>query len=216
MQNSVNMSDQKIFNYQFFLKNDHENFFVNHTNQKVYYFTILDKFNQNIFLFGPKKSGKSYLASMWSDKNNAILYNNNFTQIIDANKNVVIDDLLDSSSEENLFHLINHCKLHKLKMYFTSSVNINTYDFKYKDLYSRLKEFFYLEIKSPDEEMCKMLMVKLFSDKQIIIKNKEIFDFIFKRLNRTYLDIYIFVEKLDRLSLEKKRQLTIPLIKEII
>ena len=64
--------------------------------------------------------------------------------------------------------------------------------------------------------MCKMLMVKLFSDKQIVIKNIEIFDFIFKRIPRTYLDIYIFVEKLDRLSLEKKRQLTIPLIKEII
>ena len=61
-----------------------------------------------------------------------------------------------------------------------------------------------------------MLIVKLFLDKQIIIKNNEIFDFIFKRLNRTYFDIYIFVERLDRLSLEKKRQLTIPLIKEII
>ena len=58
--------------------------------------------------------------------------------------------------------------------------------------------------------------VKLFSDKQIIIKNKEIFDFIFNRVTRTYLDLYIFVEKLDKLSLEKKRQLTIPLIKEIL
>mgnify|MGYP001379108221 FL=1 len=101
-------------------------------------------------------------------------------------------------------------------MYFVSSININAYDFKFRDLQSRLREFIYLEIKSPDDEMCKMLMVKLFSDKQIIIKNEEIFDFIFKRLNRTYFDIYIFVEKLDRLSLEKKRQLTIPLIKEII
>ena len=101
-------------------------------------------------------------------------------------------------------------------MYFASSADINTYDFKFRDLYSRLREFMYLEIKAPDDEMCKMLMVKLFSDKQIIIKNEEIFDFIFKRLNRTYLDIYIFVDKLDKLSLEKKRQLTIPLIKEII
>ena len=89
-------------------------------------------------------------------------------------------------------------------------------NFKFKDLYSRLREFFYLEINPPDDEMCKMLMVKLFSDKQIIIKNTEIFDFIFKRIRRTHLDIYMFVEKLDRLSLEKKRQLTIPLIKEII
>ena len=149
-------------------------------------------------------------------KNNAISYINNFSKIIETKKNVVIDDVLGISSEENIFHLINHCKLNNLKIYFSSSIDINSYDFKFKDLYSRLREFFYLEIKTPDDEMCKMLMVKLFSDKQIIIKNKEIFDFIFKRLSRTYLDIYIFVEKLDRLSLEKKRQLTIPLIKEII
>ena len=59
-------------------------------------------------------------------------------------------------------------------------------------------------------------MTKLFSDKQIIIKNKDIFDYIFNRVNRSYIDLYLFVEKLDKLSLEKKRQLTIPLIKEII
>jgi len=210
------MSYQNIFNYQFNLKNDHENFFINQTNQKAYDITNLEKFNQNIFLCGPKKSGKSYLANLWKDFNNAIYYNNNFSTIIETKKNVVIDDALGNASDESLFHLINHCKLNSLKIYFVSSLNINTYDFKFKDLYSRLREFTYVEIKSPDDDMCKMLMIKLFSDKQIIIKNKEIFDFIFKRLNRTYFDICNFVEKLDRLSLEKKRQLTIPLIKEII
>ena len=210
------MNYQKIFNYQFSLKKNHENYFVNQTNQKAFDLTIHEEFNHNIFLFGPKKSGKSHLASLWKEKNDAIAYNNNFTEIIETKKNVVIDDIFTAASEENLFHLINHCKLHNLKMYFTSSLDINIYDFKFKDLCSRLKEFVYLEINLPDDEMCKMLLVKLFYDKQIIIKNKEIFDFIFKRLNRTYLDIYIFVEKLDRLSLVKKRQLTIPLIKEII
>ena len=210
------MSYQNFFNYQFLSKKDNENYFVNETNQKAYDLTVLEDFNQNIFLFGPKKSGKSHLSLIWKDKNNAISYNNNFSEIIEIKKNIVVDDFLGITSEEILFHLINHCKLHNLKMYFTSSININTYNFKLKDLYSRLREFYYLDIKTPNDEMCKMLMVKLFSDKQIIIKNKEIFDFIFKRLNRTYLDIYIFVEKLDRLSLEKKRQLTIPLIKEII
>jgi len=210
------MNYQHIFNYKFSSKNDHENYFVNQTNQKAYDFTIVEKFNQNIFLFGPKKSGKSYLASLWKKKNNAIFYHNNFSKIIKTKKNVVIDDVLGKSSDENLFHLINHCKLHCLKIYFVSSIDLNAYDFKFNDLYSRLREFFYLEIQEPDDEMCKMLMVKLFSDKQIIIKNNEIFDFIFKRLSRTYFDINIFVEKLDKLSLEKKRQLTIPLIKEII
>ena len=210
------MSYQKVFNYQFLLKKDYENFFVNQTNQKAYDFTILDNFDQNIFLFGPKKSGKSHLVNLWKEKNNAVSYNKNFSKVISDNKNVVIDDVLDISTEEDLFHLINHCKLNNLKIYFTSSIDINSYEFKFRDLYSRLREFYFLEINTPDDEMCKMFMVKLFSDKQIIIKNKEIFDFIFNRVTRTYLDIYIFVEKLDRLSLAKKRQLTIPLIKEII
>ena len=83
-------------------------------------------------------------------------------------------------------------------------------------MYSRLREFFYLEIKNPDDEMCKIFMTKLFSDKQIIIKNKEIFKYIFNRVNRSYNDIYLLVEKIDKLSLDKKRQLTIPLIKEIL
>ena len=210
------MSYQKVFNYQFLLKKDYENFFVNKTNQKAYDFTILDNFDQNIFLFGPKKSGKSHLVNLWKEKNNAVSYNKNLSKVISVNKNVFIDDVLDISTEEDLFHLINHCKLNNLKIYFTSSTDINSYEFKFRDLYSRLREFYFLEINTPDDEMCKMFMVKLFSDKQIIIKNKEIFDFIFNRVTRTYLDIYIFVEKLDRLSLEKKRQLTIPLIKEII
>ena len=210
------MSYQNFFNYQLSSKKDFQNYFVNQTNRNAYDLTMLDELNQNILLFGQKKSGKSHLASLWKNKNKAIIYNNNISKIIELKKNIVVDDFLGASSEENLFHLINHCKLHNLKMYFTSSLDINIYDFKFKDLCSRLKEFVYLEINLPDDEMCKMLLVKLFYDKQIIIKNKEIFDFIFKRLNRTYLDIFIFVEKLDRLSLVKKRQLTIPLIKEII
>ena len=58
--------------------------------------------------------------------------------------------------------------------------------------------------------------MKLLYDKQIIINNNEVFSFITKRIHRTYLDVYRFVEKIDKLSLEKKRELTIPLIKELL
>ena len=53
-------------------------------------------------------------------------------------------------------------------------------------------------------------------EKQFIIKNKDIFEFLLKRVNRTYEDIYNLVNKMNKLSLEKKRQLTIPLIRELI
>ena len=59
-------------------------------------------------------------------------------------------------------------------------------------------------------------LTKLFIEKQFIINGEEIFEFIIRRTNRTYADIIYLVQKLDKLSLEKKRQLTIPLIKEIL
>ena len=41
-------------------------------------------------------------------------------------------------------------------------------------------------------------------------------DYLIKRVNRSYEEIYNLANKMDNLSLEKKRQLTIPLIKEIL
>ena len=209
------MNNQKYFNYHFSENKDQENFFVNKTNQEAFDVVINNDFDQNIFLYAPKKSGKSHLLSIWIEMNNALLFDNNFNLIIKSNKNIAIDNIFDVN-EEDVFHIINHCKLYNLKLCVTSSINLNNFNFKLKDLQSRLRSFYYIKINIPDDEMCKMLMIKLFSEKQIIIKHKEIFEFIFKRVHRTYYDIYSFVQKIDKFSLEKKRQLTIPLIKEIL
>ena len=210
------MNFQQYFNYQFIEKKDENNYFVNETNRDAFDVITDNNFDQNIFLFAPKKSGKSHLINIWKEKNNALIFYKNFSKIIKSNNNVAVDDTLLPRSEEELFHIINHCKLFNLKIFLTSSVDLNNLNFKLKDLYSRLRSFYYLKINMPNDEMCKMYMTKLFLEKQIIIKNKEIFDYIFNRVNRTYIDIYSVVEKIDNLSLEKKRQLTIPLIREIL
>ena len=93
---------------------------------------------------------------------------------------------------------------------------ISNYNFIIKDLSSRIKSFNYIEINDPDDELIVNLIFKLLSDKQIIINKTEIFSYILKRINRTYNDIYFLVEKIDELSLEKNRELTIPLIRELI
>ena len=210
------MNFQQYFNYQFIEKKDENNYFVNDTNREAFDVITDNNFDQNIFLFAPNKSGKSHLINIWKEKNNALIFYKNFSKIIKSNNNVAVDDTLLSRSEEELFHIINHCKLFNLKIFLTSSVDLNNLNFKLKDLYSRLRSFYYLKINMPNDEMCKMYMTKLFLEKQIIIKNKEIFDYIFNRVNRTYINIYSVVEKIDNLSLEKKRQLTIPLIREIL
>ena len=125
-------------------------------------------------------------------------------------------DFFEDLNEENLFHLINHCFNNNLKILLLTDKLISNYSFQLKDLSSRLKSFNFIEIKIPDDKLMINLINKLLFDKQIIIKNSEIFSYILKRINRTYEDIYLLVEKIDKLSLEKKRELTIPLIKDLI
>ena len=205
---------QKSFNYQFNQDLNEYNFFVNKTNYYAFNGLINNDLNL-LFLFGPRKSGKSFLSKIWLKKNDAV----NFKYIKDLlhinKKNVLVDDFT-KYDEESIFHLVNHCILNKYKILVTSDKTINDSKFKFKDLSSRLKTFSNFEIKEPDDEMLLTILTKLLIDKQFIIKSNDIFEFILRRVHRSYQSIHDIVNKLDVLSLEKKRQLTIPLIKEIL
>ena len=106
--------------------------------------------------------------------------------------------------------------MNNLKILITSNKKLNDVKFKFKDLSSRLKTFSYLEINQPNDEMLLTILTKLLIDKQFVINSNEIFEYILRRVDRSYQGIHDIVNKLDVLSLEKKRQLTIPLIKEIL
>ena len=209
------MIKQKSFNYKFNDNNDNElNFFVNKTN--FYAFNALINNDTKLsFLYGPKKSGKSYLSKIWLKKNNAIEYNNNYEVLLNLHNNILIDNLI-FYDQEKIFHIVNNCILNNSKILITSDIKINSIDFKFNDLSSRLKTFSNLEINQPNDEMLLAILTKLLVDKQFIIKSNEIFEYILRRVDRSYQGINEIVKKLDILSLEKKRQLTIPLIKEIM
>ena len=210
------MSHQEYFNYNLKEIKDSSNFFVNTTNLESYNIVINNNKIKNIFLKGPSKSGKSHLINMWVKNNNAKLYKNNLYHILDLKKNVAIDNLFLKIKEEDVFHIIYHCKNENLKIFITSNLDINEYNFKLTDLKSRLKTFYHVSIFNPDDEMVKIILTKLLHEKQFIIKNPEIFEFLIKRIERSYQSIYNIVNTLDKFSLQKKRQLTIPLIKEIL
>ena len=209
------MIKQKSFNYKFNDNNDNElNFFVNQTN--FYAFNaLINNDTKYSFLYGPKKSGKSYLSKIWSKKNNAIEYKNNYEVVLNLHANILIDNLI-FYDQEKIFHIVNNCILNNSKILITSDIKINSIDFKFNDLSSRLKTFSNLEINQPNDEMLLVILTKLLVDKQFIINSNEIFEYIMRRVDRSYQGINEIVNKLDILSLEKKRQLTIPLIKEIM
>ena len=91
------MNSQKFFKYQFFKEKDKENFFLNSTNKDAYNLSTLNNFDQNIFLFGPRKSGKTYLVNIWKENNNALIYKKNFDIIIKSKRNIAIDNVFDTT-----------------------------------------------------------------------------------------------------------------------
>ena len=208
------MIRQVSFEYKFNNNENELNFFVNNTNSYAFN-ALINNDTKFIFLYGPKKSGKSYLSNIWLKRNNATLYDSNYELPLIQKNNLLIDDFL-SYDEEKVFYVVNNCILNNLKILITSDTKINDIDFKFKDLASRLKTFSNLEINNPNDEMLLSVLTKLLIDKQFIINSNEIFEYILRRVDRSYQGINEIVNKLDILSLEKKRQLTIPLIKEIL
>ena len=209
--------EQSYFNYNLKPGLAIDDFFVSTSNKKAYNF-ILNKNidNKKILLIGPNKSGKTHLGKIWQKNNDAISYENNFEIILNHKNNIFIDDFLDNINEEQIFHLINHCSINKLTILFTSNKEMFEHNFFLQDLLSRIKTFHTLRIDLPDDDLIIKLMIKLLHDKQIIIKNEEIFHYILKRIYRSYEEIFLLLENIDKLSLEKKRQLTIPLIKKLL
>jgi chromosomal replication initiation ATPase DnaA len=209
--------EQSYFNYNLKPGLATDDFFVSTSNKKAYSFILNKKIdNKKILLIGPNKSGKTHLGKIWQKNNNAISYENNFEIILNYKKNIFIDDFFKNINEEKIFHLINHCSINKLTILLTSNKEVFEHNFLLKDLISRLKTFNLLRINLPDDDLIINLIIKLLHDKQIIIKNKEIFNYILKRIERTYEEIFLLIENIDKLSLEKKRELTIPLIKKLL
>ena len=209
--------EQSYFNYNLKPGLAIDDFFVSTSNKKAYSFILNKKIdNKKILLIGPNKSGKTHLGKIWQKNNNAVSYENNFEIILNYKKNIFIDDFLKNINEEQIFHLINHCSINKLTILLTSNKELFEHNFLLKDLVSRLKTFNLLRINLPDDDLIINLIIKLLHDKQIIIKNKEIFHYILKRIERSYEDIFLLIENIDKLSLEKKRELTIPLIKKLL
>ena len=59
------------------------------------------------------------------------------------------------------------------------------------------------------------LILKNLSDRQISI-DKKIIDFIIKRIDRSYSNIFNFIYKIDELSLKMKKPIDFKIIKEVL
>lgn len=216
------MKDQIVFKFpdkSFYYEED---FCVGENNYEAY--KLIKEWPnwsfKGINIYGPKKSGKSYLSKIFSDKTNSKIFegeniNKDKLNLILNQKVLIIEDI-ELFNDEVFFQTILNDFISKNKfIYLTSNKLAGSLAFKLKDLISRLNSLVAVRINNPSDDLFHQILTKMLSDKQINITAKEV-NFILKKIERSYDAASRFVKKLDELSLLYKKKINTKIIDQAL
>ena len=218
----MNEQNQLLINFNLKKGYDEQDFYVSSSNK--YAFNIINEWpkwlKRTVNLYGEQYSGKSHLSKIFETKTTCLnIESINFTNEIllkfKTKQALIIENFNYNIPEKLLYSLINIVEQENKYLLITSLKPINKFDFKLKDLNSRINNCLFVEIGAPDDELIYALIVKNFSDRQINI-DKKIIEYIIKRINRSYKDIFLFIYKVDQLSLQKGKPINLSIIKKIL
>tara|TARA_Y100000816_G_scaffold288703_1_gene273765 strand:- start:444 stop:1106 length:663 start_codon:yes stop_codon:yes gene_type:complete len=208
------------FDYEKNFKDD--DFYVSKSNKNI--FDMLNnwpKWEKNFLnIIGDRYSGKTHLMNIFIKKfkgikiNASSLSNENLNQI-KFYENIILEDLTEKINEKLIYSLFNIIDIDKKFIIVTSNKQITDINFSLPDLKSRTNNFIIQKIEQPDDELMFALILKNLSDRQISIDEKLI-NFIIKRIDRSYGNIFNFIYKIDELSLKKRKPIDFKLIKEVL
>ena len=172
-------------------------------------------------IYGNKGCGKTHLSKIWQEASNAIAIDksSDFGSIVEElskGQNILIDDCGAIGDDKFLYNLYNATKEEFTGfVLMTASTRPMDWGIELADAKSRILSLNSIEIKDPDDFLLSGMLVKLFSDRQLSI-SPEIINYMLIRMERSFSGAIDLVDKIDKLSLEKKRNITIPLIKTIL
>ena len=190
------------------------------------------KSGDDLVIFGLSKVGKSFLlqslCNYFSRSNKSSLYlplkelNNYKTGLLDDLEKldlVCIDDLQliagDNKWETAIFNLINNCLISNCRIVFCSNINPSLISFELDDLFSRIQKINRMEV-HPVKSDNLIEAVRFFADlRSINIGDKEV-TYLINHSKRNMGDLVTHINQLDKLSMQLKRKITIPLIKKVI
>lgn len=180
------------------------------------------KFSQaqfpSLLLRGPAQSGKTHILNIFAKKFQAEflqiaeISDQNLSSFFSENKFYILENINEIADEKLLFHLVNAAAESKAFLILSSQ---NKAQFELKDLSSRIKNIFALEIKNPSQEAIKMLLINAFSRKQLKV-SKGVIDFIASHSERTFEAVVVSVKLVEFYTAEVGKNITIKEMKKIL
>ena len=215
--------DQLVLKFPFSKKYYQQDFFVSDNNFSAY--KLIEGWptwpGKWLNVFGASGSGKTHLAKILEQKIEKIkLINANSVndKIINDLNNLdclIIDSFNNNIDEKLLYSILNQSKQLDNYVLINSIPSLKNINFELEDLKSRINSFLYIGIELPSDELLKVIISKILSDKQISI-NPKISDFIINNVERSYEKMFKFLKDLDELSLSTGKSMNINLIKKLL
>ena len=190
------------------------------------------KMTRTFFLWGKEGTGKNYLLHSVNKK---FLENNlhsafiSFTNTSFEDSSVfeglekmdvvfieAIDQFpLDNKWEVALFNLINACFANDSKLFISSTVPAKDLEVRLPDLKSRLLAFPAFELPElTDEE--KIRALKESAKRKGLVFDEKVQSYILNHTSRSLSDLLKLLVDLDTFSLERKRKISISLVKDLL
>jgi len=174
-----------------------------------------------LIVLGGIASGKTHLVRIFASLHQAkpVQSVEDLDAALLADEPLVVIDNADDLIRQNpvaiekLFHLINGITARKGRLLLTAKTQPAQW-VTLPDLLSRLQASSHLSLENPNEDMIKAAYQKLFTDRSLLVDDK-VLDYLALRTERSFAGIKAVVDKLDVVSLEKSRKITIPLIQSL-
>lgn len=175
-------------------------------------------------LQGPKGSGKTHLAHIWSQKpgDTAFVYDLQQMGFFFENTSKVVIRLTsyqftfwNDDMDARLFHSLNAAKQAGAHVLLLIPCLLAQAPFRLPDLTSRLSQGVALRVHAPDDSLREALLSRLFSERQLRV-SQPVMRYILRHGERSFEAMHALVGALDSCALQSARSITVGMVREVL
>jgi chromosomal replication initiation ATPase DnaA len=168
-------------------------------------------------LWGVAGCGKTHLLHIWASRFGAAIWSGAGLHGLPElpRRGIALDDADEATDEAALFHLLNAASEARLPLLLASRIAPARWQVTLPDLASRLRAITAVQIGAPDDALLGALLPRLLADRLIRLP-EPVLNWLLEHLPRTAAALNEAVARLDAVSLEHHRDITLPMVRAVL
>ena len=170
-----------------------------------------------LVVHGPAGCGKTHLGAVWTRRAGAlgIQLDGDDLRRLGPIPECLVDDAETFGPDATFLHFLNRVAERRGHALVLAQSAPARWQGRLADLMSRLRAAPTVAIQPPDDTLIAAVLVKLFSDRQLLV-GAEVINYLVTRMERSFEAARQVVAMADRSALSEGRAVTVPLMREVL